>query len=281
MKNIPKPDKIDHFLLNSNESAKQSCKNSLRYHQIADVNELRWMIEQFSGFTESSQAFWIILQFARYLKHNVGKRYISNNLLARLRLLIVQQFAGFIIGQSKEYHPEEVLHKLQNYLDTVTTSPKDPDQFKSTLFNPYSGDYLGKDSVRAVQKYTTQSTLSTFPVIPSRRTIGQLSGVATLKDCYNQGFFLNVRDMWNLLQNGEKVELKFHVPRTVALQFRLMALFCDGRPEDMMSTCILFAWERLGRILLKHCRSTHGLTEIFNALVKELNIQDQYPLAES
>lgn len=260
---------------NASESIhKSDLKKGLRFHQISEVNELRWLIEQVSGFTETTRGYWLILQMSRFIRSRFGHRYISNVFLARISWMLVQLLCGFVSSRLEEggnpVDDDNVLKVLQEYLDKIIGDDVDFDAFTSQLFRPYSGKHLGRRSYPGLDKYLFNSVLSNYPCLPARRGINRLAGVMTLTDCYDRGYFLNVRDMWNVIGNEERVELKHRVPRTIALQFRLMALFCECRPEDMLSICVMLCWEKLGRLLLRKCKSITGLTDVFDALTKEL-----------
>lgn len=225
-------------------------------------------------FGRHTGVYWLVLQVVRFIRSRLSNRYISTFLLARISWLVVQIFSGFVeycaSAGDDEKTDGEILGVIWEYIHHILGDDADFEDFRGQLFRPYGGKHFGRKSYPVLDKYLTSSVLNHYPRLPARRAINQLSGIITLRDCFEHGYFLNIRDMWELIKNGEKVELKHHIPRTVALQFRIMSLFCTGRPEDMLSICIIFCWERLGRLLLKKCKSTSGLTDIFDTLIKEL-----------
>jgi hypothetical protein len=92
-----------------------------------------------------------------------------------------------------------------------------------------------------------------------------------LNDLYDHGYYSNITALWHAVEDDERVRVSGMVPRTVAIQYRVLSLFADGRPEDMLSLCIMHTWERLGRTLLGKCKSTAGLTSIVDRLASLTN----------
>ncbi len=260
---------------NNGIGIKNDEKDQLRYQQQAWVNELRSHIAEVSGFSESTSGYWLILEFAHYLHSRLNKRYISPRTLAYISWLLVQVLCGYVVYKdSHERSDSEILNELREYLSKLMKDDNDLDGFRGQIYHLFGGNHFGKKRYRGLEKYLENGVLSSYPRLPGRRMINQLSGVMTLGDCYDNGYYVDIQSLWKLVENDEKVELRGRVPRTIALQFRVLSLFCIGRPEDMLSTCIMHCWERLGCTLLHKCRSTRGLSSIFDELTKEL-VDDQ------
>lgn len=262
---------------------KEELKKGIRYHQASQVNELRWCVERISGFSQTTKGFWLIFQMAHFIRSRLAGRYITNMLLARVSWMVVQLLCGFVLYRKDAADArrdpgvetdEDVLDILRSYLASILGNGTDFDSFKGQLFRSNPGKHLGTKHYPGVEKYLTSDALRHYPALPSRRTINHLAGIMTIMDCYDRGFYTNIWKMWALIDSKEKVELKQRVPRAIALQFRLMSLFCNGRPADMLSICVLFCWERLGRLLLRQSKSTAGLSEIFDILATDLIFED-------
>jgi hypothetical protein len=79
-------------------------------------------------------------------------------------------------------------------------------------------------------------------------------------------------DIWRTLQlgdSGEVVPVKYMLPRSVVLELRLMQLFSKGRPEDMLSVCIMHCWETLGRRILEACGNSSTVSGAYDYLLSE------------
>jgi hypothetical protein len=110
---------------------------------------------------------------------------------------------------------------------------------RTQLYRPMLQKWLPQKEFLGMTKWGHWSAIRRYPELPPPSILSKLAAAKCLDDVYHYGIY---GDMWKILRLGdsdEAVLVNCRLPKTVVLELRLMQLFSRGRPEEMLSSCIM------------------------------------------
>jgi hypothetical protein len=237
--------------------------------QTHRINALRQAIGDISGCFDQSKHVWITLLLCRYLANRLRKYYVSTRDLAACGWMVYQTICALYLIDQSELSDEQCADKVGEAVSALFDDGRDSTVLCAQLYRPSMQKWLPHKEFLGMRKWGHHGVLCRYPVLPPGDSIGRLCAAKCLDDVYHYGIY---GDIWKTLQLGdsdEEVPVNYRLPRSVVLELRLMQLFSQGRPEDMLSVCIMHCWETLGRRILSACGNSSTVSGAYDYLLSE------------
>lgn len=240
------------------------------------VNQLLDLLVDLSGFARSSKYYWGLVLVGRELCHYSPRVLLTDTaVLARSAWLTWQMTFAVLSIRFPEWSAEAVgdellrLFCLYDDLDCANGLPLcTPEKLYALPYRPMRAvpSLHSKADVQA-SRWLERVSLSDYPRLPSSKYLSRIATTKLLRQGYFAGNYPRLQRALSLFSSDVRVRLTFEVPQSVAVQFRLMALMAQGRPDDFAACVILYAWERLGRSILHSAGGAKDLTQAFDYFI--------------
>jgi hypothetical protein len=255
----------------ANEFSKNGKGAAAVVAQTHSVNALRQAIADISGCFDGSKHVWITLLLCRYLINRRRKYHIATADIAAWGWMVYQTICALYLVDHPEISDEGCANKVADTLGILFEDEADSTALRAQLYRPLEQKWLPRKEFLGMEKWGHRSAIGRYPELPSPTIISRLAAAKCLDDVYHYGIY---GDIWKTLQLGDSEEtvlLSCRLPKTVMLELRIMQLFARGRPEEMVSVCIMHGWETLGRRLLDACGNSRTVSEAYDFILQQLS----------
>jgi hypothetical protein len=242
--------------------------------QTHRINALRQAIADISGCFDGSKHVWITLLLCRYLVNRLRKYHIATKDIAAWGWVVYQTICALYLLDHPDISDEGCANRVAEAVEKLFEDGADTTALRAQLYRPREQNWLPHQEFLGIRKWAHQSVVGRYPELPAPSILSQLAAVKCLDDVYHYGIY---GDIWKTLQLGDSEELVpicYRLPKTVVLELRLLQLFSRGRPEEMVSVCIMHCWETLGRRILDACGNSSTVSEAYDHILQTLEKTD-------
>jgi hypothetical protein len=255
----------------ANEFSKNGKVADAIIEQTHRVNALRHAIADISGCFDGSKHVWITLLLCRYLINRLRKYHIPTADIAAWGWMVYQTVCALHLSDHPEMSDEGCANKVAEALGILFEDEADSSVLRAQLYRPMLQKWLPQKEFLGMAKWGHRSATGRYPELPPPSILSKLAAAKCLDDVYHYGIY---GDIWKTLRLGdsdETVLVSYRLPKTVVLELRLMQLFSRGRPEEMLSVCIMHCWETLGRRILDACGNSKTASEAYDFILQQLS----------
>ncbi|MDR0742152.1 MAG: hypothetical protein LBE98_01670 [Puniceicoccales bacterium] len=234
--------------------------------QTHRINALRQAIVDISGCFYHSKHVWVTLTICRYLANRLRKFCLPKD-MAGCGWMVYQTICALYLQDHSDMTDEQCAHKVADALDILFEDEVDSTVLNAQLYRPNLQKWLPHQEFLGLAKWGYQSVMGRYPELPAPDTLSRLCAHKCLDDIYHYGIYGNIWKTLALGESDERIQFHYKLPKSVALEFRLMHLFSHASPEQMLSVCIMHTWETLGRRILDACGNSRTVSEAYDYLL--------------
>jgi hypothetical protein len=215
------------------------------------TNHLLAIIEEQTALQRSSKHYWAIVELARTISRRLTLR--DPAIVAQCAILSYHLTSLHLSELHRDWSDEQIVDCILPMLQKTRALDILP-----------LGRPLREPDLR---KHLHHATFSLYPTLPRTSQLNRLATSKLITDCYRSNHYPDLLASLPHMEKLSTISLTFRIPTSANVTLRLLHLFARCTIDDMLTFCILHAWETLGRGILHAAGSSTTVTAAINHLL--------------